>query len=504
MAFDGYIRVSRVAGREGERFISPDVQREQVAAWARLRRARIDEWHSDLDVSGAQASRPGLDAAIARVERKHSEGIVVAKLDRLARSLPVAFDAISRIEAAGGVLVSVEEGVDPRTVTGRMQRNLLLMVADWYRDQIRESWAIARERAVRRGAAITSTIPTGYRRAAGGRLEPDPHWGPVVREVFERRARGAAWVELARFMNDRGVPVQYASGDKRNEGRWTGHTVSRLVAGRVYVGEVRHGEFVNAAAHEPLVPTATWHAAQGARSVLPPATNRDPALLAGLVRCSGCGYGMYRSLGRGPAGTKIKSYRCRGGGSAGVCPARAFAPADPLEGLVEREFMSHAETLAVKAAAETADLDTALAELSEAEQALRVFRDDPRIIATLGADGFAEGLRERARRVEAAQADVARERMPAAGVPDVLTLRRMWPDLDIVGRCRLLSATIDCVVVAGRGEITADRVRVCWSGLGPADLPQRGKRGATLRPIDIQRLPSNTRVRLTSQVGENG
>jgi hypothetical protein len=31
---DGYIRVSRAAGREGESFISPDVQRQKIQAWA--------------------------------------------------------------------------------------------------------------------------------------------------------------------------------------------------------------------------------------------------------------------------------------------------------------------------------------------------------------------------------------------------------------------------------------------------------------------------------------
>jgi hypothetical protein len=34
---DGYVRVSRVAGREGPGYISPSVQREQIEGWAKLR-----------------------------------------------------------------------------------------------------------------------------------------------------------------------------------------------------------------------------------------------------------------------------------------------------------------------------------------------------------------------------------------------------------------------------------------------------------------------------------
>jgi hypothetical protein len=34
---DGYIRVSKVAGREGDSYISPKVQREKIEGWAKLR-----------------------------------------------------------------------------------------------------------------------------------------------------------------------------------------------------------------------------------------------------------------------------------------------------------------------------------------------------------------------------------------------------------------------------------------------------------------------------------
>jgi hypothetical protein len=42
---DGYIRVSRTNGRDGDSFISPDLQREQIEGWARLRGVEIAQWH---------------------------------------------------------------------------------------------------------------------------------------------------------------------------------------------------------------------------------------------------------------------------------------------------------------------------------------------------------------------------------------------------------------------------------------------------------------------------
>lgn len=68
MKLDGYIRVSRVGGRTGDAFISPGEQRERVRAWAKSQGHRIAKWHEDLDQPGSKADRPGLNAAMERIE----------------------------------------------------------------------------------------------------------------------------------------------------------------------------------------------------------------------------------------------------------------------------------------------------------------------------------------------------------------------------------------------------------------------------------------------------
>ena len=46
---DGYIRVSRRAGREGESFISPELQRKKIADWAKLHEVEILNWWEEID-----------------------------------------------------------------------------------------------------------------------------------------------------------------------------------------------------------------------------------------------------------------------------------------------------------------------------------------------------------------------------------------------------------------------------------------------------------------------
>jgi hypothetical protein len=49
-------------GREGDTFIGPHVQREEIQHWATGRGVEIAAWHEDVDQSGGKLARPGLDA----------------------------------------------------------------------------------------------------------------------------------------------------------------------------------------------------------------------------------------------------------------------------------------------------------------------------------------------------------------------------------------------------------------------------------------------------------
>jgi hypothetical protein len=110
---DGYVRLSDVAGRKGERFVSPAVQRQLILGWTTSRGVQVLEIFEELDESGRRPDRPLLEKALRPVENGISQGIVVSKVSRLGRSLLSGIAAMERTRAAGGRFVAVQNDLIP-------------------------------------------------------------------------------------------------------------------------------------------------------------------------------------------------------------------------------------------------------------------------------------------------------------------------------------------------------------------------------------------------------
>ena len=472
MRFDGYIRVSRVAGRGGESFISPRAQRDQITAWAKFRGVEILAWHEDLDRSGGTIDRPGFQRAIERIERGETEGLVVAKLDRFARSIQAAYQAIGRIDEVGGTFTSVADQFDLSTPSGKLTFNILASFAQFERDRIAESWREARARAIDRGVHLRT--PFGYERGSGGALVPNED-ARHVKEAFAMRAAGASWQEIAEYLN---------RGSRTTSGvRWSARTARTLLQTRTYTGVAWHGEFENRAAHEAIVSDAEFLAARRVRGVTP--RRGEGALLAGLVRCAGCRYAAKRGKAKSRTGEIVRQYRCFGTTGGGKCPAPVSIVEWRVDELVERAFLNRVGDRAYGEVGEGDDRSLALQRVSEAEAELRAFASDPEARAVLGDPDWRRALRARAEAVERAKREVPNQ---AGGEMRELTLGELWADLTVAERRSLLAAEIDCVFLrrTPRRHTRAPvdgRVLILWRGEAPSDLPGRGRKPAPLKSL---------------------
>jgi DNA invertase Pin-like site-specific DNA recombinase len=135
-------------------------QLREVRAYVRRRwpKAEVVE-HLDK-ASGGKFTRPGLDSLMADVRRGRVDVLVIYKLDRLGRSLKELAQLIGEFETHGTALVATSQGIDTSesNPAGRLQMNVLLAVAEFERDLIRErvnaGLAAARESGTKSGRPL--------------------------------------------------------------------------------------------------------------------------------------------------------------------------------------------------------------------------------------------------------------------------------------------------------------------------------------------------------------
>jgi len=470
---DGYIRVSRRAGREGDSFISPEVQRKKIADWAKLHEVEILRWWEEIDQSGAKLERLMFQEALARCEAGETGGIVVARLDRFARSAVDALSSIRRLNDAGARLVSVEDNFDGSTPMGRFAIGILTLIAELELERIKSGWETAVSQAVGRGIHISARVPTGYERDNDRRLIRSEPAASVVADAFRKRAAGASWAELARFLEEN--KVYPPSGNKH----WSKYGVSGLIKNPVYLGQARSGKVVKEGAHEALVTRAEFDAAQSVKKSL--LAQRDgslaaQAMLGGLARCAGCGHTLkITGTTSKKTGERYPVYYCTGRYAKGLCPARASVRASVLDLHVEEQVLAaltQEDGLLAQAVEASDHIEAAGRALEEAEHELDLFVNNPKLLSLLGEARFLEGVEVRQRALDEARTALAEARSQSTLVEELGDgdLVAAWPTLTTQERRRLMHGLLERIIVSravGRGQAAepiAERTQIVLRG----------------------------------------
>ena len=200
--------VEQVAGT------SLDSQRAMCEKYCEARGWTIEDVFVDEGVSGAARSRPALDELLRSVRRKDADVVVVAKLDRLGRTMRGLVEWMSDWDDHGVTLVSVSESFDSSSSAARMQRNLLAMFAEFERDRIAERTSEGRDATVTIGGWPGGPPPFGWRLARTKtdrvtRLELDNEEVETIRRavhLFVSERKGTT--EIFRTLNAKGRPSE--------------------------------------------------------------------------------------------------------------------------------------------------------------------------------------------------------------------------------------------------------------------------------------------------------
>jgi DNA invertase Pin-like site-specific DNA recombinase len=187
-----YLRVStEEQGRSGAGL---EAQREAILAECQRRGWRLVETVEDRGYSAKDLKRPGIRIALEELQRGKADALVVAKLDRLSRSMIDFTGLMGQAQKQGWALVALDCAVDTTTPAGEAMAHVLATFAQFERRLI--------------GQRTREAL--AQKKAQGVRLGRPSQLPPRVRtRIRRRRKAGLTFAAIAEELNRERVPTAH-------------------------------------------------------------------------------------------------------------------------------------------------------------------------------------------------------------------------------------------------------------------------------------------------------
>jgi DNA invertase Pin-like site-specific DNA recombinase len=167
-------------------------QRQAIIAECERRGWHLVETIEDAGYSARDLRRPGIQEALRALEAGKASALVVAKLDRLSRSMLDFSKLMAKATSEHWALVALDVAVDTSTPSGEAMANMLATFAQFERRLIsqrtKEALAVKKAQGVRLGRP--PTMPQA-----------------VVKRIQRQRTRGDSLRKIADDLNEAGLPT---------------------------------------------------------------------------------------------------------------------------------------------------------------------------------------------------------------------------------------------------------------------------------------------------------
>lgn len=184
----GYVRVS--TDEQADSGAGLEAQRQAIVAECERRGWQLAEIVEDAGYSAKDLKRPGIISVLERLARGEAGTLIVAKLDRLSRSVLDFAGLMAQSQKEGWALVALDLGVDTTTPQGELMAGVMAQFAQFERRLIgqrtKAALAVKRQQGVTLGRP--RTLPEG-----------------IVARIASERATGATLAAIAGRLNDEGV-----------------------------------------------------------------------------------------------------------------------------------------------------------------------------------------------------------------------------------------------------------------------------------------------------------
>lgn len=226
MRLVGYLRVS--TEKQVDDGFGLDIQEKVIRRWCRQQGHTLGRaLYRDEGRSGAYDApdRPGLTDALNEVEDQTAGGIVVAKLDRLARRLITQEAILAQIWRHEGALFAADQGEvlrdDPEDPMRTAMRQMMGVFSELERSMIVARLTAGRREKAAQGGYAYGAPPYGWQAVDKELVERDDEQAARTR-ARELRAAGASLREI-------GAALDAEEYRPRRSDRWHPQTVRRML-----------------------------------------------------------------------------------------------------------------------------------------------------------------------------------------------------------------------------------------------------------------------------------
>jgi site-specific DNA recombinase len=384
-----YTRKSSEEGLE-QSFNSLDAQREACEAYTLSQRQEgwraLETHYDDGGYSGGSMERPALKQLLADIDARKIDVVVVYKVDRLTRSL-ADFARIIQVFDSGNVsFVSVTQQFNTTSSMGRLTLNVLLSFAQFEREvtgeRIRDKIAASK----RKGMWMGGRVPLRYD-LKDRKLIVNPLEAKQVEEIFRAYLEVGCVRNLRAHLEQRRVLSKVRispSGQGAGGGSHSRGALYKLLANRIYIGEVFHKGNSYPGEHKAIIDRELWESARAKlaenhRARKHRTDTSEPSLLSGLIfDQDGCCYTPSHAVKNGKRYRYYVSRRIIHGRSP-IAAEPSRIPARELEQLVLAElasFFGSADRVSAILGEAGEDLETTQALIDAAQQFEKALVED--------------------------------------------------------------------------------------------------------------------------------
>lgn len=314
-----YIRYSSENQRDG---YSVEYQLDECKKYINEHGFSFEKAYIDEAVSGKSTNnRDAFFSLLSDVKNGLYDVVIVYKYSRFARNLMEATLYRQQIEKNGAKLISAMERIDDSTPEGRMMRNIIMTMDEYYSDNLSTFVQSSMYTAAKQGKYLGGSPPYGFQINENGEFIENKAEADIVRRVFELRAAGAFPADILRIF--------HAEGIRGRTGKpFTQQLLNKIVRSEKYIGTYKY----RVKGYEPIsIPNAipaivdrqTWDKVQHIINAVTDKrkvnakgrARRYTYPLTGKIVCGCCG----EPFTGNSKGNGIAYYTCRGQDKLQIC-----------------------------------------------------------------------------------------------------------------------------------------------------------------------------------------